>query len=483
MSDAKDIARNTVFVASGDIAGRILTLVIAVFIARILGSEQYGIFVFAYAFPSFLLVLADWGFGPVFVLHVSKDRSLANKYFTNIVVMRTLLSVLAYSIMVISAFLLGFAGHTLNAIIVIGAASMMFNIGEIFFSVCIAFQRTEYFVLARIAERVFTTAFVLILLSTGYGLVPITFAILSGASLFIVVSYVLVSSRFARLQGIPDLRFLKGLVREGFPFMLSVIFASVFFSVVIILLTLFKGSSATGYFNAAFALVISATLLPGYLGPAIFPVMSKHAQTSKDYVRKVLHKSQKYFFIIGLPMAVGGFILADPIITAIYGESFFPSVFVLQILIWDIAITLFLTGVKYCLVSFNLIRLHVASFGTGALLNLSLCLLLIPMFSYVGACVAFITSRLIVVSLLVYFTATRIGPLGIRRIIPKPAVASGLMAMVLWSLSWINFLILIPIGILVYFSVLYLMRTFDEEDKRILGNALTVKWRRRKARD
>lgn len=481
MSDARDIAKNSAFVATGDIAGRVLALIITISIARSFGSELYGVFVFAYAFPTFLLLLADWGMGPVFILNVSRDRSVANKYFTNIIFVRVTLSALAYVLVVISAYLFGFPQETFYTIVVIGAASTLISIGEIFFSVCAAFQRMEYFALPKIIERVFTAGLILFLLSSGYGLGPVTYAILLGAFVFVITGYLLVRSKFTRVEGAPEISFLKGLIKEGVPFMMSAVFASVFFSLVIILLTVFKGPSATGYFNAAFSLVIAATVLPGYLGPAIFPIMSKHSRTSKDYVRKVLHKSQKFFFLFGLPMAVGGFVLAGPIIETIYGKEFLLSALVLQILIWDIAFTFYLTGVKHCLASFNLIRLHVMTVGGGALLNLILCFILIPQYSYIGASVAFIVSKFAIVLVLTLVISTRIGPLGISQIVPKPVIASIFMAIVLLLLSGTGVVILIVIGIAVYSSTVVLVRAFNEDDKRILKEAILGKWQKKTA--
>jgi len=103
--------------------------------------------------------------------------------------------------------------------------------------------------------------------------------------------------------------------------------------------------------------------------------------------------------------------------------------------------------------------------------NIILNIFLIPAYSFVGAAIAFLISHgfLFLASL---FIARRIIPYSKRHllsVIVKTGISAFVMAVVLFYLNdFINFVILIPIGAVIYFIVLFAIKGMTIRELKIL---------------
>src|SRR3990172_2501819 len=77
MNDAARLGRNFSATAVGQLVSQVLTLLMSVILARALGVVSYGVFVFAFAFPSWLLLIVSVGLDAVLTIDVAADRSKA----------------------------------------------------------------------------------------------------------------------------------------------------------------------------------------------------------------------------------------------------------------------------------------------------------------------------------------------------------------------------------------------------------------------
>ncbi|MGP8024561.1 MAG: oligosaccharide flippase family protein [Methanobacterium sp.] len=103
-------------------------------------------------------------------------------------------------------------------------------------------------------------------------------------------------------------------------------------------LSLIVGQRAVGLYSAAYQLSETTTIIPTMFITAIYPVMSRFYKDSKSSFTKTYAKSTKYLFFIGILVALIITLLADPIISLIFGIKFSGSVFALQIIIWSAAL-------------------------------------------------------------------------------------------------------------------------------------------------
>jgi O-antigen/teichoic acid export membrane protein len=123
-----------------------------------------------------------------------------------------------------------------------------------------------------------------------------------------------------------------------------------------------------------------------------------------------------------------GMLLAEPLITLVYGSQYSESALGFQILIWLVAATLINGHYMYSLIAFNKQWFELLSAACGAGTNLLLCLLLIPRFGLSGAAWALLCTEIVTWGLNYYFVRREIITVRFFRHLLRPLMAGIMMA-------------------------------------------------------
>ena len=124
------------------------------------------------------------------------------------------------------------------------------------------------------------------------------------------------------------------LVRGGAPFLVQQIADTSMrrFDVVFLLFAL--GELHVGWYSVAFNLPMMILPLAQSLGLALFPSLVRKYASGEGSIRTTLQRAIRFVSLLSLPIAVGGCVLADRIVTVLYTAAFAPAVPALRILIW-----------------------------------------------------------------------------------------------------------------------------------------------------
>ncbi len=188
----------------------------------------------------------------------------------------------------------------------------------------------------------------------------------------------------------------------------------------------------------------------------------------------------KFISIYALPVMAGGFVLASPILTVLYGSQALPAVLPFRILIVEACIAtilqisstlLFVLEQAYRALIWNVLN---------AALLLGLNIILIPFMGVMGAVVAISVSALTTGAIITYDASIR---LKVGRFLPLGAIArtmfaSSLMGVVLYLMGLMFPLtqaaalgLAIIIGLAVYLVGLRILKVFDETDRRMVESS------------
>jgi O-antigen/teichoic acid export membrane protein len=185
----------------------------------------------------------------------------------------------------------------------------------------------------------------------------------------------------------------------------------------------------------------------------------------------------KLISLYTIPITVGGFILAGPVLITLYGSEMAPAIFPFQVLIialclikiFSINQTVMLTFEKS---SFVLI-MNILSFVS----LIALDYVLIPSFGIIGAIIALLSVLYVKT---ITFTYITIFKLKIGNFIPtiaiiKYAAAASLMGILLFAATniyditnLVSLILMIIFGLFVYVVGLKLVNAFDEKDREII---------------
>jgi O-antigen/teichoic acid export membrane protein len=189
--------------------------------------------------------------------------------------------------------------------------------------------------------------------------------------------------------------------------------------------------------------------------------------TDKEKLKQTFEKAMHYLMIISLPLAAGVIVLAEPVVLKIYTADYFNSIFPLKILMVGLFFLFINYPVGYLLNAGNRQVTNTINAGVTVLVSVVLNIILIPKYSYVGAAVSSLVSTIVLFVLGMYWVPKIINYnywYLIKSFI-KALLASMVMAGVIYFLMPVlSFLVLIPLGAVVYFCALLVFRGVSKQD-------------------
>lgn len=476
MSAVPRIARNVALLYSARVTSTLLKFLLFIWIGRILGEATLGKFTFATVFTAFFSILLSLGLDDLLVREVARDKTAASKYLGNIASLRVILSAVVFGLIALVINLMGYPQDTRLAVYIFGGYVVFSSLTSLFRANFRAFEQMQWDSLLEILESVITASVGLLLLFRGFGLIEISLVFLFASIINFIIGFRLCDGKFAKIKFGFDIEFLKTMIKNAIPFCVTMLLI-LSIRMDTILLSTMKGDAIVGGYNAAYQVVLAFDPLALTFMSAVVPVISRFFISSQVMVQVAYEKSFKYLVILGFPMAVGGMILADKIILLLYGAPFTGSIIALQILIWNILLSCMNRPMLYTLGAINRQGTSALIIIVAVAVSIGLNYLLIPRWSYVGSAFAtLVTGSLLTAAF--WYAASKYGHrLSVGRLILKPMIASLAMGAIVYVGSWLvgaNLLLLVAVGIAVYFLLLYFVRGFSMDDQRLFREAIRM---------
>ncbi|MEN6330120.1 MAG: flippase [Methanobacteriaceae archaeon] len=471
MSRVRKIAKNTSMLFVSQIITYMMGFFITMYSARYLGAEGFGIISLALAITGILVVFTDLGLGTLTVREVARDKSLVDKYTSNVAVIKLVLAILTFIITIIIVYLFGYPEQIKWVVYIITGSTLVNAFSGLFYPIFQSYEKMEFQSIANVLNSS-------IMLLGTFMVIFYELNIYYFASLYLIsniVVFIFIVSVFIREFDFPsfniDLSFWKPTLIMALPLSLVSIFSLIAYRVDTILLSLLKGSMVVGWYSASYRLMEVFLFLPGVFATAVFPVFSSLHLSSHETLKLSYQKSFKYLAILSIPISVGTTVLAPEIILLIYKNAFTPSIIILQILIWAIPITFLNYIFGTILPAMNRQNVLLKVTFISMVFNIALNLVLIPIYSYVGAAVVTVATELFIFVLCLFILSRTFSKVRLQEVFFKPVLASLVMLLFLVYVKS-NLFLEIIMGIIIYFVVLIVIRTFNEDDWDILRQIL-----------
>ncbi len=115
---------------------------------------------------------------------------------------------------------------------------------------------------------------------------------------------------------------------------LMLIFVFTYLRIDAVLIGWLLDDRAVGFYAAAYTVMLGAQIAASMIGAALAPVFARTFAVDPAAFQRAWQSGLRAVLLIGVPVALGGSILAAPIIGRAYGAAYEPSAGVLAILIW-----------------------------------------------------------------------------------------------------------------------------------------------------
>jgi O-antigen/teichoic acid export membrane protein len=480
--DVKRVAKNALTPMALSLVNRAIDMAFAMLYLRILAPEKAGRYQFAVNFIGYFETALLFGLGTLLTREISKHRDKANEYVSNSTVLRLLLwlgllpvlGAIVYGYVRIS----GLTEDTVAAIAFFFVALIPSLISDAFTSVFYANERMEYPAAITSVTTIMRVTLGSLALLLGYGFVGMATTTLVVNLGTAVILGVLATRMFFHPKVEFDASFTRDIARESLPLMLNNLLSRVFFQVDVLLLQPLRGDAEVGYYGAAYRYIRALDIIPSYFTMAIFPLISRFAESSRDSLTRAYILSVKLLVMVALPVAVGTTFIARDLILILAGPEYLPqSMIALQLLIWYMPVGFVNSVTNYVLIAINQQRFLTKAFVFGAAFNILTNLLLIPHYGYVAAAVVTSLSEVALFVPFYYCVRKNLTSLPWLAIFGRPAIAAGLMAAGMWLLRGTTVLLIIPVAAAIYLGALVALGTFRQPDVALVLRLLPARLR------
>lgn len=498
MSTAKKILSNTAVQVFGRAIMAVLSVVILKIIAQFLSVEGYGMYTAVYEFLAFFGIAADLGLFTIAVREMSKGERDRSFVANNILGMRMVLAALMMAAAAAAAFLIpAYEGTYIPMGVAIASLSVFLAIlhGTVssVLQVELKMQQSTFgLVLGKAVSLLWMVAVIFHFFAGEASQEAFNQLMLAGVAgnliTFLYTFFFVL--RIQRMWPQFNMAYWKEILMTAAPYGLALILNMVYFRVSSLMLLFMEGPKELGYLGPAMRILEILNVIPVYFMNSVLPVLSRAVQDGSKRVERIVQLAFNFLFMTGLPMSIGLYLLAYPIIFIITQPEFlsqldkgiYGSDYALQILVLAMFFSFLNSTFNYSLIALGRQNHLLWINGSAAILNILVNFFLIPAFGFRGAALTSVGVELFIL-ILSYLVASR----HIRyhfdfKALFKMLVAGAAMGCAvyflkeptynLWGMQNLNVLLLSAGGAVFYGGLLYLFGAIPEEFRKKAGERL-----------
>lgn len=470
MESYQKFTKNIWLIASTNMAIAARNIVILPIITKILGIENFGIWVQITLAFSIIVPLINLGlpFALVRFLPAEKSNAEVRDTIYSILTINFLASFLVALILAIfSKGLSNFIGCSQNIIYILAFIVVFECINVVFLNIFRAFQQIKRYSLFIIYQAVGEIILTICAVTLGYGLFGAVMSLL----IIRIFNFILCAFIILREVGFSLPTFSK--TKEYLFFTLPTVPSNVSYLLTNssdkYIINFFLGLAAAGYYATSYTLggIISFLESPfSFLLPA---VLSKSYDENKTNELKIyLEYSLKYFLLLAIPSFFGLWALSKPILVAFANADVAEhSYYIVPI----VALSFLFLGM-YSIFS-QIISVHKKTKIIGAIwlvsaaINISANLIFVPRFGILGAAITTLLAFGFIFLSALYYSSKYLTVKIKYLFILKSILAASIMAI---TIKWINPIgtlktaYSILLGILIYFVLIIISRGITKKE-------------------
>lgn len=466
-SVARAVAWNTLVQMAGKTAVMAMGAVSIAILTRYLGAEGYGHFTLSLTYTQMFGVLADVGIFTILVREMSKYPERTEGLVGNGLAIRVVLGVAAVAVAASLALLLPYPDEVRLAIVIAGASLVLALANRSMVAVLQSRMAMGRAVVSETLGRATALAAAIAVVVLDLGLYAVVGSTVAGAAAAALITFVLVR-RVVRIRFRFDRVVWRQLFTASVPLGLALAINEIYFRADTFIISLSQSFEEVGWYSLAYRLLELVAAFPGVFLASVFPILARYVAASDERLHRTIQAASDAFVLAGVPIALGGLVLAPDIVSLAGGDEFDPSITPLRILLFAAALG-FVNGLfGYCLIAKdkqkNALWLNVIALSFNLVLNV----VLVPIYGIVAAAAVTLASELVVLAGSFVLMRRHFDFFPSYRVALPVGASAAAMAGVLWLLEDLPFAALLPLGMLIYGGLALLTGAVDRANLRAI---------------
>ncbi len=440
---ASTVIRNSVWGFLAQFAMRVLSFGFNVLVIRQLGAEDFGQYAAIGAFGTVFLFVADLGLSPYAVREFARLRdqdggwAKAERLWSQLLWLRIMLAFLSAGFSIGAALVTGRPTEMVVGIVVNGLFLWLYGIQGASETTLAGFEKMGLTSSAKVINQLIFVVAGGLALWLGYGYMGLIVANLLGGAAMMVVCWRGVRTLALKLHP-PELRAWGMLLRAAWPFGLLTLALGLSYRFDTVLLNVTRGDAETGWYNTAYSLIFSLVMVSNVINTSLYPTFTRQAARSPERVPAISARLLRYLLAVALPLAVGGWVLVNPLVIFLYGPENAPAAPALAVLIWVLPFMYASEFLGYVVLVTGREKRVAQAVLVSTTVNVIANAALVPVYGYEVAAVMTVVTEIVLVSQHVHTLWPIVRQIEWGKVLVRPALAAGLMgaALALWPTTW-----------------------------------------------
>ena len=384
---------NTIWNIGGKVIQMFISLIVGMLTARYLGPSNYGIIGYTASYVTFFSAICQLGFNSIAVKEILEQPDKQGEILGSTIFFRVLSSLLSSVGVVILVYFLDSADPLVMKVAFLQSLSLVFQSFEMIHFWYQSRMETEVSVKVQTFAYLIMAAYKIIILALGK---DVTWFACSTAIEAAVVGAALIRSyRRSRGQRL-KISFICGteMLKYSYHFILSGMMVTIYSHMDKIMLEQMLNETAVGYYTAATKVAqMWSFVLTALINSARPLIISARKQSAEVYVKQ---NKRLYAAILWIGIAVAAVMTVGGkwIVQLMYGKEYLPATSSLQISAWYTMFAMLGTARGIWIVCENKAKYVKYYLGMGAVLNIILNYLLIPVYGPGGAAAATLITQI-----------------------------------------------------------------------------------------
>lgn len=430
----RNISTNALSILTSDVLNRATSFVIYAMIARKLGAFEFGQMSLALSLFYVFAIFAVSGVKTLLIREVAKDRSQTRKYLINGCLIVGVMSFGSLAALFGFVRAVHYTGGTKLVVLLLSLALLPCGITSVCEGIFQAWERMHYIAYVNVPSNLAKMAGAYLLLFWNRGLYTVILLLLvafytvAAAELWLVIRQFDIRPRPEGGDGI-DLRFALRTLRSASTFLGIDSTCAIAGNLNIILLSKLATEKEVGLYSAATQLMVPLLLVYQSIAQSIFPVMVRKIEPGLRTLRRISEQAMEVLLMLAVPTVAGVFFFGQWALSILYkNHAFVEAVPALRIVAWILVPQVFTSVLGQVLVATHHEKITLKIAMVNGVLNLALGWPLIRRYGLVGAAGIFVVTS-VVGCILHYIPVARLlSGVSVLKIIWKPVVAGGCMA-------------------------------------------------------
>lgn len=396
MNNFQKVLKNTSYLSLAEVFLKIIGLLWIFYLGNMLSVPLFGRYNFINSFVTIFSFLPELGIGLIVVREIAKNKAIDLTISSTVVV-----NVLMATVTAILVYFLGvLLGYSKEIVVLLGIAAGTLFLSSLRSAPLYYFEGTENMkinALLSCANTVLLVGGAVI----GFTIYESLYGVFGGMMVGTLISLLITYATFFKFYSMPRMVFetsqIWSLISQGIPLALASFSYLIYTRIESILLARYLGEHAVGIYGSATPFVLSTVqLLNLPFAVALYPTLSR--LFSEDYARftRALTKSLLVVALWSFPLSIVVYFLAPYIIPFFFGEKFAQGVPVLQYLIFFVPFASLSTLLFKTLIIFNKQKIYMQISIIGAVISITLNIILIKSIGLMGAVYASVITQIVV---------------------------------------------------------------------------------------